>query len=173
MGKLPMPRQPRSHPSFPHRLMVRSPAAAYLGGVKIGEIMTPGVQCIRPETNLVEAARLMRQLDIGVLPVCENHSVIGMITDRDITIRAIADGRDPHTVAVREAMTPGVVSVDGELEVHAAVHIMRQVRVRRAPVTDSAGRMIGIVTLGDIAVEDGALGGEALHEIAMPVELVG
>jgi CBS domain-containing protein len=140
--------------------------------MKIGEIMTPDVQCIPPDENLVEAASLMRQLDVGVLPVCENGDVIGMLTDRDITIRVVADGRNPQDVLVREAMTAGVVYVYGEQEIGDAVHVMEKYQVRRAPVLNHAQKLVGIVSLGDIAVESVALSGEALHEVSMPAEPV-
>src|ERR1044071_3130712 len=73
--------------------------------MKIAEIMTPDVQCIGPEDTLVEAASLMRQLDVGARPVCEHDKLIGMLTDRDIAIRAVADGRDPIQTKVRDTMS--------------------------------------------------------------------
>src|SRR5690349_8319555 len=103
--------------------------------MKIAEIMTPDVQCIRPDDSLVEAASLMRQLDVGVLPVCENEKLIGMITDRDIAVRAVADGRDPNATKVRDTMSPGIIYyVREDQDVEDAVRIMEQHQIRRAPV---------------------------------------
>jgi CBS domain-containing protein len=142
--------------------------------MKIGEIMTPDVQCIRPDDDLVDAASLMRQLDVGVLPVCEDDRLVGMLTDRDIAIRAVAEGRNPREARVRETMSPGVVYyVLEEQDVDDAVHVMEQHQIRRAPVMNRDKQLVGIVSLGDIAVAAGAsLSGEALKEVSQPAEPV-
>jgi CBS domain-containing protein len=140
--------------------------------MKIREIMTPDVQCIQPGDTLVEAAGLMRQLDVGVLPVCENGQVVGMLTDRDIAIRAVAQGRDPTKTTVRDTMTPGVVyHVLEDQDVEDAIRIMEQHQVRRAPVLNREEKLVGIVSIGDIAVETNtALSGEALKEVSQPAQ---
>src|SRR5215471_3883154 len=102
--------------------------------MKIREIMTPDAQCVAPDESVVDAASLMRQLDVGVLPVCDGHEVVGMLTDRDITVRAVADGRDVSATKVREIMSPGSVCVFDDQEVDEAVHIMEEHQIRRAPV---------------------------------------
>jgi CBS domain-containing protein len=141
--------------------------------MKIREIMTPDAQCIRPDETLVDAASLMRQLDVGVLPVCDEGEVVGMITDRDIAIRAVADARHPVTTMVREVMSPGTIVVYDDQEVSEAVHIMEQHQIRRAPVMNREDRLVGIVSLGDIAVDASeALGGEALKCVSQPAEPV-
>jgi CBS domain-containing protein len=141
--------------------------------MKIREIMTPDAQCIRPEETLVDAAGLMRQLDVGVLPVCEGDEVVGMITDRDIAIRAVAEARHPATTMVREVMSPGTIFVYEDEDVDDAVHVMERHQIRRAPVMNREKRLVGIVSLGDIAVDASAkLSGEVLKRVSQPAEPV-
>lgn len=141
--------------------------------MKIREIMTPDAQCIGPDETLVEAASLMRQLDVGVLPVCDGEEVVGMITDRDITIRAVAEGCDPNQSRVGEVMTPGTVFVYDDQSVDETVHILERHQIRRAPVMTREKKIVGIVSLGDIAVgANAALSGEALKFVSQPAEPV-
>lgn len=141
--------------------------------MKIREIMTPDAQCIGPDETLVEAASIMRQLDVGVLPVCDDGEVIGMITDRDIAIRAVADSRHPGNTKVREIMTPGSICVFDDQEVSAAVAVLEEHQIRRAPVMSRDRRLVGIISLGDIAVDaSAALSGEALKHVSLPAEPV-
>ncbi|MDO8542576.1 MAG: CBS domain-containing protein [Opitutaceae bacterium] len=141
--------------------------------MKIREIMTPDVQCVGPDENLVDAAGLMRQLDVGVLPVCEGDQVVGMLTDRDIAIRAVAAGCDPNTTPVSEIMTPGVVCVYDDQDLSDAVRVMENHQIRRAAVMSHDQRLVGILSLGDIAVDaSAALSGEALKEVSQPAEPV-
>lgn len=135
--------------------------------------MTPDAQCIRPDETLVDAASLMRQLDVGVLPVCADDAVVGMLTDRDIAIRAVADARDPSRTLVRDAMTPGTIFVHDDDSVEAAVRVMEQHQIRRAPVLNREQKLVGIVSLGDVAVDaSAALSGEALKHVSQPAEPV-
>lgn len=137
--------------------------------MKIREIMTPAVQCVRPGDNLVEAAGIMRELDVGAVPVCEDRELVGMLTDRDITVRAVAEGRDPNETYVRDVMTPDVMFVYDDENLDAAVRMMEHHQVRRAPVMSRARRLVGIVSLGDIAVDANAtLSAEALREVSRP-----
>ena len=142
--------------------------------MKIREIMTPDAQCVGPEETLVDAAALMRQLDVGVLPVCNEGEVVGMITDRDIAIRAVADARPPTTTRVREVMSPGTVYVYEDQDVDEVVHVLEDHRIRRAPVMTREKRLVGIVSLGDIAVDGSSteLSGEALKRVSQPAEPV-
>jgi CBS domain-containing protein len=141
--------------------------------MKIREIMTPDAQCVGPEETLVDAAALMRQLDVGVLPVCHEGDVVGMITDRDIAIRAVAEARPPTTTRVREIMSPGTVVVYEDQEVDEVVHILEKHQIRRAPVMTHERRLVGIISLGDIAVgASAALSGEALKCVSEPAEPV-
>jgi CBS domain-containing protein len=139
--------------------------------MKIREIMSPDVQCAAPDDNLVEAAAIMRDLGVGAVPVCDDRGqVVGMLTDRDIVVRAIADGRDPRQVTAHEVMTPGTTCVFDDQEVDDAVQLMEQNQIRRLPVLSRENqRLAGIISLGDIAVDAGArLSGEALKEVSQP-----
>jgi len=137
---------------------------------KIREVMTPHAVCIGPESTLVEAASRMRELDVGALPICENDRLAGMLTDRDIALRGIAESQDPKTVRVRSIMSPGIVYIFDDQDVEEAARLMDVKQIRRLPVLNRDKRLIGIVSLGDLAVEAGAaLSGEALHEISQPV----
>jgi CBS domain-containing protein len=137
--------------------------------MKIREIMTPAVQCVRPDDNLVEAAAVMRELDVGVVPVCDAQSLVGMLTDRDIAIRAVAEGSDPNSTFVREVMSPHVVFVYEDDSVDHAVKLMEEHQIRRAPVMSREKRLTGIVSLGDIAVDANPdLSAEALREVSRP-----
>lgn len=129
--------------------------------------MTAHARCVGPENTLVEAAGLMRQFDIGAVPVCEADRLTGMLTDRDIAVRAVADGRDPNSTTVRDVMSPGVIFVLAEQEVEEAVRVMEQRQVRRLPVLNRAKELVGIVSLGDIAVASNpAFSGLALREVS-------
>lgn len=135
--------------------------------------MTPDVQCIRPEDNLVEAAALMRQLDVGVLPVCDKDDVVGVLTDRDIVMRCIATGRSAEACTVLEVMSPGVVCVFEDDDVEQAIRVMEEHQIRRTLVMNATKQLVGIVTLGDIAVDaDAGLSGTALKDISQPAEPV-
>ena len=124
--------------------------------MKVKEIMTRDIDVVSPETTLRDAAERMNSLDVGVLPVCENDRLVGMITDRDITVRATADGLDPFATQVGEVMSKDELITCGEDEdVEAATRMMRDKRVRRLPVLGDDRRLVGILALGDVAVDDG------------------
>jgi CBS domain-containing protein len=135
--------------------------------MKVHEIMTAHARSVGPDNTLVEAAGLMRQLDVGAVPVVEGDDVVGIVTDRDMALRAVADGRDPNTAMVRDVMTQGVIFILSDQEVEEAVRIMQQRQVRRLPVLDRAKRLVGIVSLGDVAVASNpAFGGMALRDVS-------
>ena len=137
--------------------------------MKVHEIMTPDVECIGSRDNLVEAASVMRQLDVGVLPVCDGDEVVGILTDRDIVIRCVAENRDARLCQVRDAMSAGVVCIYDDNSVEDAVHVLEKYQIRRAPVMNRDGKLVGILSLGDIAVDAGtSLSGEALKDISHP-----
>ncbi|MFE9440250.1 CBS domain-containing protein [Streptomyces sp. NPDC006602] len=112
--------------------------------------MTPGVVAVRPDASLVEAAQLMRTQDIGDVLVADGQHVVGMLTDRDITVRAVADGADPLTVSAQMVCTPDPVVVAPGDPVSTAVALMREHAVRRLPVVED-GLPVGMVSLGDVA----------------------
>ena len=138
--------------------------------MQIRQVMTTHVECTRPDASLQEAATKMKQLEIGPLPVCENNRLSGFITDRDITVRATAAGMDPKTTLVREVMTPSVVYCFADQDVIEAIQLMKDLQVRRLAVLDRDKRLVGIVSLGDLAVEigDDRLVGETLEVVSEP-----
>ncbi|MFZ3599763.1 CBS domain-containing protein [Streptomyces sp. BH104] len=117
----------------------------------VREVMTPGVVAVHPDASLVEAAQLMRAQDIGDVLVADGTRVVGVLTDRDIALRAVADGADPLTVSAEAVCTPHPVAVGPDDEVSAAVALMREHAVRRLPVVQD-GQAVGMVSLGDLAL---------------------
>jgi CBS domain-containing protein len=119
------------------------------------DVMTPHVEVIHPDATLTEAARKMKALDVGPVPICDGDRLQGMLTDRDITIRATAEGRDPNTTRVREVMTPDVVYCFDDQDVREAAEIMERLQIRRLLVLNRDKRLVGIVSLGDLATQTG------------------
>jgi CBS domain-containing protein len=134
------------------------------------EVMTPGVEVITPKASIYEAAEKMRHLGIGPLPVCEGESLVGMVTDRDITVRAVAEGRDPMTTPVREVMTPDAIDAFDDHDVEEAARVMEQYQIRRLPVVNRRKQLVGIVVLGDLAVHLGnqPVAAEVLEQVSEP-----
>ena len=131
--------------------------------MKIEEIMTPYVRCVQSDVNLVEAAVVMRDMDVGALPICDGGRLVGMLTDRDIALRAVAECRDPRWTIVKEVMSAGVVYIYADPEVEDAAELMERKQVRRLPVLNREKRLVGIVSLGDVAINtSNELSGEAL-----------
>ncbi|HLS82093.1 MAG TPA: CBS domain-containing protein [Steroidobacter sp.] len=137
--------------------------------MKVSEAMTREVRLVQPDQTLRDAAQLMAELDIGALPVQDNDRLVGMITDRDIAVRAVAQGRGADT-KVREVMSPEVLYCYEDQSVEEVTRNMADVKVRRLPVMDRSKRLVGILALGDLAtdaaVQDEA--GEALGGISRP-----
>jgi CBS domain-containing protein len=140
--------------------------------MQLKDIMTPRVEVVSPQATLQEAAQKMKQFDIGPLPICDGERLVGMLTDRDITVRAVADGRDPQTTPVREAMSPDLVYGFEDQDIQDAARLMEQYQIRRLPVINRDKRLVGIVSLGDLAVSgmDQALAGEVLEQVSEPAE---
>ncbi len=121
--------------------------------MRLSNVMTGGIQTVAPGASLAEAAKKMASQDIGSLPVCSGErQVVGIITDRDITVRAVARGLDPNQTRVQDVMTREVLSCRADSAVEAACELMEQRQVRRIVVTDEADTPIGIVSLGDLAL---------------------
>jgi CBS domain-containing protein len=151
--------------------MARIAGCDYFGAMKVHEIMTPHARCVAPENTLVEAAGLMRQLDVGALPVCENDRLAGMVTDRDIVLRGVADGRPSESATVSEVMSQGIIYVFGDQEIEEAARLMEEKQIRRLPVLSREKRMIGILSIGDMAVTaNPAFSGMALKEVSQTPE---
>ena len=138
--------------------------------MKVNEIITRDPQVIRPETALIEAAQKMKSLDIGMLPVCDGDRLVGVITDRDIAVRGVAQGNDPKTARVQEVMTPEVIYCFDDEDVKDVAKKMEEKQVRRLPVLNREKRLVGIVSLGDLAVRTGKehLAGEVLERVSEP-----
>lgn len=131
------------------------------------EIMTTAIKTATRETSIREAAELLREADVGALPVVEDGKLIGIITDRDIVVRAIADGKGPET-PVAEAMTTEPFSVKPDDFVFEAIRLMGDKQVRRIPVTNAEGGLEGIIAMADIVleIEDEREIAETLEEIS-------
>jgi CBS domain-containing protein len=136
--------------------------------MKVRELMTERPECIAPTATIQEAAARMKNLDVGSLPVCDNDRLVGVITDRDIALRSVAEGHDPTRDHVRETMSPGIIYCFEDQEAAEAAELMGDKQVRRLPVLDRNKRLVGIVSLGDLAVEtrDDRMSGDALKQIS-------
>ena len=136
--------------------------------MKISEVMTRDVRLIEPTQTIREAAQLMAELDAGIMPVREGDRLVGMITDRDITVRAVAQGRETDT-PVREVMTDDVKYCFEDDDTDDVARNMADIQVRRLPVLTRHKRLVGIISLGDLAVTDEARrAGEAVAGISQP-----
>jgi CBS domain-containing protein len=138
--------------------------------MQLKDVMTRDVRVVDSRTPLREVARLMKDLDVGPVPVLEGHRLVGMVTDRDITVRATAEGKDPNTTPVGEIVTPDVVYGFEDQDVDEAAKLMSEKQIRRLVVLNHEQRLVGIVSLGDIAKDTGdrRMAGEALEKISMP-----
>jgi CBS domain-containing protein len=138
-------------------------------GKSIKEVMTPSPTTVEPDASVVEAARTMRERDTGIVPVVESGKLIGTVTDRDIVVRLIAEGRDPGSATVREIASTDLVTVDPQQELDEGLRLMAQHKVRRLPVVEDDGRLVGIVSQADVArQEDDARTGEVVEQISEP-----
>lgn len=136
----------------------------------VRDIMTRDVEVVRPDSAIQEAASKMKSLDVGSLPVCDNHRLLGVVTDRDIAVRAVAAGRDPKTTTVSETMTPELIYCFEDEPLREAAKLMERYQIRRLPILNREKHLVGIVSLGDLAVEtdNEKLSGSVLEEISEP-----
>jgi CBS domain-containing protein len=134
--------------------------------MKISKVMTRGAKLTNPDDTLLHAAKLMRDCDCGVLPVAEGDRLVGMITDRDIAVRCIAEGKGPHA-KVRDAMTQEVKYCFEDEDLSHVCENMSEIQVRRLPVMDRNKRLVGIVSLSDLVHKSPATA-RALHGITQP-----
>jgi CBS domain-containing protein len=143
--------------------------------MQIREVMTQGPEIISSNATAVEAAAKMKELDVGSLPVCDGERLQGLLTDRDIAVRLVAAELDASTTKVREIMTPDVMYCFDDQTLEEAAAIMEAHQIRRLPIMNRDKRLIGMLSLGDLAVrtegtEDGELADEALKDISEPSE---
>jgi len=135
----------------------------------IQDVMTADVSFVGPDTPILEIARKMRDGDIGSTPVVEDERLVGMVTDRDIVVRVIAEGGDVRTKTARDAMSPGVLYCFADQTVESVLESMGDQQIRRLPVIDRDKRLVGVVSLGDLALSGPRkAAGEALQEISQP-----
>jgi CBS domain-containing protein len=118
----------------------------------VEEIMTRNPRTVNADDSIAEAARIMRDSDIGDVIVLQDGDVGGIVTDRDIVVRGVADGRDPESTSVSDVCTTGIEAIEPSASVDDALSRMREADIRRLPVVDG-GRPVGIISLGDLAVE--------------------
>lgn len=138
--------------------------------MKIQDIMTRNPEVVTPNTSLQNAAQKMESLDVGSMPVCNGKKLVGVITDRDITIRATAEGINPSQAKVSDFMTDHVHYCHADQNVDEAARIMKENQIRRLPVVNGDNELVGILALGDLAVDmdNNRKSGEALEEISRP-----
>ena len=137
--------------------------------MRVSEAMTRTVQIASPNQSIQEAALMMARIDVGVLPVGENDRLVGIISDRDIAVRAVARGWNPKTTKVRKVMSGEVRYCFDDDDIAEVAHNMSDIKVRRLPVLDHDKRMVGIVSLADIAMAEGPnSAGEAICGISQP-----
>lgn len=135
----------------------------------ISAVMTRNVEVVAPDAGLEETAEKMRRLDVGVIPVCDGQRLVGMISDRDITVKIVAAKRNPATSKVREAMSEGVTYCFEDQDVQEAAQLMADKQLRRLPILNREKKLVGIVSIGDVAVRgDTGSAGQALRGVAQP-----
>ena len=139
--------------------------------MNIRDVMTPNPRTVTPNDSIQNAARIMRDEDTGAVPVVENGRAVGIVTDRDIVVRAVAEDGQLNR-PVREIFTGGVVSATPDMSTREASELMSEHQVRRLPVVDDDDRLVGIVSIGDLAVKEGrdARTGETLENISEGVK---
>jgi CBS domain-containing protein len=136
-------------------------------GQRIREIMTSNPSTIEPDKSVADAARIMKQEDAGVVPVTENGRLTGMVTDRDIAIRVVAEGKNAQSTPVREVASKNLVTVDPQQDLDEALRLMAKHQVRRLPVVEEDGRLVGVVAQADVARHgDDAKTGQVVQEIS-------
>jgi CBS domain-containing protein len=137
---------------------------------QVAEVMTRGVRTLSPKDTMLRAAKAMEEMNVGSVPVCDGEQLLGMVTDRDITVRGVAHGR-PAETPLSEVMTKGVHWCFEDDSIDKVVDEMRDAKIRRLPVVDRDKHLVGILSLGDVAAKaDSVEAGEALADISEPSE---
>lgn len=137
----------------------------------VADVMTRGVRTMAPSDSVVRAAQAMDELNVGVIPVCDGQKLVGMVTDRDIVVRGVAQEQDPKTLKLADVMSTNVRCAREGDDVDEVLSEMADTQIRRMPVVDGQQQLVGIITLGDIAAkgaEDDDEVGESLSEISTP-----
>lgn len=139
----------------------------------VSEVMTRNVRSMFPSDSIVLAAQAMSELNVGVIPVCEDGKLVGMVTDRDIVIRAVAQGMNSVTATLAQVMSAAVQTARADDDLEDVLNQMADRQIRRMPVVDADARLVGIVSLGDIAAKstgEDADVGQSLGAISSPAE---
>jgi CBS domain-containing protein len=140
--------------------------------MKLKDIMTHDVKVISPGATLKDAAQMMDDIDVGALPVCDGEQLVGIITDRDIIIRSISAGQDPNTTPVRSAMTSPVTYCFDDNDVEQAAKLFQDKQIRRIAVLNHDKRLVGMISLGDLAVkgDQKEVTAEVTEKVSEPVK---
>jgi CBS domain-containing protein len=136
--------------------------------MQVYDIMTPTVHIADPNMTIRDAARCMRADDVGALPVGENDRLVGMVTDRDIVVRAVAEARSPGNTTVREVMSKGICYCFEDDDAEGAAQVMAKHQVRRLPVLNRDKRLVGVVALADLGRSEDEAAQDALTDISEP-----
>jgi CBS domain-containing protein len=135
----------------------------------VKEVMTTNPEIVKTADTVTQAAAVMKNVNIGVVPVFEGEDAVGVLTDRDITVRVVAEGKDPGGLKVSDIMTRDVLACNENADVYETAKIMKQRQVRRLLVKNDQGKVVGMVSLGDLATKiDEKTSGEVLEEISKP-----
>jgi CBS domain-containing protein len=136
-------------------------------GKSIIEAMTSNPCAIESDRSVAYAAKMMKQEDVGVAPIVESGRLVGVLTDRDIAVRVVAEGKDPDSVSVRDVASSNVVTIDPQQDLDEALRLMARYQVRRLPVVEEDGRLVGVIAQADVAEDAKAKKtGEMVEEIS-------
>lgn len=139
--------------------------------MKVRDAMSEEVEWASPDSSILEVAKMMQKWDVGSVPICENRKLVGIVTDRDIVLRVVAQGSDARSLDAQQVMSKDVATVTPDSDAHAASDLMSKHQVRRLPVVEN-GELVGILALGDLAVEQIHVNeaGEALSDISQGIQ---
>jgi CBS domain-containing protein len=135
--------------------------------MKVRDVMTETVERVPPNSSLCDVATKMKEIDVGAIPVFEGDRLVGMVTDRDIVVRAVAAGKNPAQTPAKDVMSAGVIYCFDDQDVGVAANLMKKEKVRRLIALNRDKRLVGIVSLGDLAAHaDGTIAGRTLESVA-------
>jgi CBS domain-containing protein len=121
--------------------------------MNVRDVMTSSVEWVTPETSIAKVAQMMRKNDVGSIPICIENKMIGIITDRDIVLKVVAEGLNTNNILARDIMSTEIISVSPDQDIHEAANLMSKYQIRRLPVLEN-GKLVGILALGDMAIQN-------------------
>ncbi len=137
--------------------------------MQVRDVMTKDVQVIHAATSVRDAARKMKELNVGILPVAEKQKIVGVLTDRDIVVRSTAEGLNPEKEMIGSLMSGNVIWCFEDEDIDSAIDKMKKAKIRRIPVVSRENELVGIISIGDVAIEgDERRAGETLEQISHP-----